>query len=59
VRINELNSKVAKQDVVIAQQQKGMEVLSAQIQEQALHIQKVSAQIEVRNLPGRKIADNQ
>jgi trimeric autotransporter adhesin len=59
VRINELNSRVAKQDAVIAQQQKGMEVLSAQLQEEALHIQKVSAQIEVRNLPLKKVADNQ
>jgi hypothetical protein len=59
VRTNELNSRVAKQDLVIAQQQKGMEVLSAQLQEQALQMQKVSAQIEVRNLRAKKVADNQ
>jgi hypothetical protein len=52
VRISELNSRLAKQDVIVAQQQKGMEVLSAQLEEQAAQIQKVSAQIELnRSMP--------
>ena len=47
VRIADLNSRVAKQEPTIAQQQKGMEVLTAQLKEQAAQIQKVSAQIEM------------
>jgi hypothetical protein len=38
---------MANQATIIAQQQKGMEVLTAQLKEQAAQIQKVSAQIEV------------
>jgi uncharacterized coiled-coil protein SlyX len=45
--IAQLNSEVASQAAIIAQQQKGMEVLTAQLKEQAAQIQKVSAQIEV------------
>jgi len=47
LRITDLNSRVAKQDAIIAQQQKGMDVLTAQLKEQAAQIQKVSAQLEV------------
>ena len=39
---------MAEQSAIIAQQQKGMEVLTAQLKEQAAQIQKVSAQLEVR-----------
>jgi len=46
-RIADLNSRVAKQEATIVQQQKGMEVLTAQLKEQAAQIQKVSAQLEV------------
>jgi septal ring factor EnvC (AmiA/AmiB activator) len=45
--ITQLNSKVANQAALIAQQQKGMELLTAQLKEQATQIQKVSAQLEV------------
>ena len=45
--ITQLNSKMAEQAAIIAQQQKGMEVLTAQLKEQAAQIQKVSAQIEL------------
>jgi uncharacterized coiled-coil protein SlyX len=38
----------------VAQQQKGMEVLTAQLKEQAAQIQKVSAQLEV-NKPTPKV----
>jgi hypothetical protein len=46
--ITQLKSKMAKQEAIIAQQQKGMEVLTAQLKEQAARIQKVSAQLELR-----------
>jgi hypothetical protein len=42
---------------MVAQQQKGMEVLTATVKEQAAQIQKVSAQIEV-NRSGPQIVDN-
>jgi uncharacterized coiled-coil protein SlyX len=45
--IAHLNSRVAKQETTIAQQQKGMETLTAQLKQQAEQIQKVSAQIEI------------
>jgi uncharacterized coiled-coil protein SlyX len=42
--IGELNS-------IVARQQKGMEILTAQLNEQAVQIQKVSAQMEMANAP--------
>jgi uncharacterized coiled-coil protein SlyX len=45
--ITQLKSIVSKQEAIIAQQQKGMEVLTAQLKEQAAQIKKVSAQIEL------------
>src|SRR6478736_6142414 len=45
--ITRLNSKVASQAAIIAQQQKGMEILTAQLKEQAAQIQKVRAQLEL------------
>ena len=45
--ITQLNSKMASQAAIIAQQQKGMEALTSQLKEQAAQIQKVSAQLEV------------
>ena len=45
--VEQLKSTVAKQEAIIAQQQKGMEVLTAQLKDQAAQIQKVSAQLEV------------
>jgi len=41
------HKKVEALETTVAQQQKGMEVLSAQLKEQAAQIQKVSAQLEV------------
>jgi uncharacterized coiled-coil protein SlyX len=55
--ITELKSMVAKQETIDAQQQKGMEVLTATLKEQAAQIQKVSAQIEV-NRSAPQIVDN-
>jgi uncharacterized coiled-coil protein SlyX len=37
----------------VAQQQKGMEVLTSQLKEQAAQIQKVTAQIEMSKFPRR------
>jgi uncharacterized coiled-coil protein SlyX len=39
--------KVQELEATVARQQKGMEVLTAQIKEQAAQIQKVSAQVEM------------
>ena len=43
--VEELKSTVARQEAIIAQQRKGMEVLTARLNEQASQIQKVSAQL--------------
>ena len=45
--LTQLNSKMANQAAIIAEQQKGIELLTAQLKEQAAQIQKVSAQLEV------------
>jgi DNA-binding protein H-NS len=51
--VKALKSTVEKQEAIIAQQQKGMEVLTAQVKEQASQIQKVSAQLELnKRAPG-------
>src|SRR6266540_791856 len=49
------HKKVQNLEVTVAQQQKGMEVLTAQLKEQAAQIQKVSAQLEV-DKPATKVA---
>jgi hypothetical protein len=49
------HKKVQDLEVTVAQQQKGMEVLTAQLKEQAAQIQKVSAQLEVSK-PAPQIA---
>src|SRR5262249_729033 len=59
-QIADLNSRVAKQEATIAQQQKGMEVLTAQLKDQAAQIQKVSAQLELGGKPAAQaVANNQ
>jgi hypothetical protein len=47
VCITQLNSRGEKQEEIIAQQQKGMEVLTAQLEEQTAQIHKISAKIEI------------
>ena len=54
--ITQLNSKLARQAAIIAQQQKGMEVLTAQLKEQAAQIQKASAQVELNRSATRTVA---
>jgi trimeric autotransporter adhesin len=56
--ITQLNSKMASQAAIIAQQQKGMEALTAQLKEQAAQIQKVSAQLEVSK-PAPQVASHE
>jgi Chaperone of endosialidase len=50
--------RVEELQATVAQQQKGMEVLTAQLKEQAAQIHKVSAQIEM-NLPTAKVVVNE
>ena len=59
INITQLNSKLASQAAIIAQQQKGMEVIIAQLKEQATQIQKVSAQIELNKSAARTVASDQ
>ena len=51
------HKKVQSLEVTVAQQQKGMEVLTAQLKEQAAQIQKVSAQLEVNKPAPRTVAN--
>jgi len=51
------HKKVQNLEVTVAQQQQGMEVLTAQLREQAAQIQKVSAQLEV-NKPAPQVVTN-
>ena len=55
--ISQLKSTVSKQDVTISQQQRGMEVLTARLDEQAAQIQKVSAQLEASK-PAPQVVNN-
>jgi hypothetical protein len=52
------HKKVQDLEATVAQQQKGMEVLTAQLKEQAAQIQKVGAQLEVSK-PAAKVVVNQ
>ena len=51
------HKKVQSLEATVAQQAKGMEVLTAQLKEQAAQIQKVSAQLEV-NKPAPQVVTN-
>ncbi|MGB9474549.1 MAG: tail fiber domain-containing protein [Candidatus Udaeobacter sp.] len=51
------HKKVQSLETTVAQQQKGMEVLTAQLKEQAAQIQKVSVQLEV-NKPAPQVVTN-
>jgi uncharacterized coiled-coil protein SlyX len=56
--IADLRSTVARQEVIIAQQQKGMEAVTARLDQQAAQIQKVSAQIEVGKPSPQTVLNN-
>ena len=47
VTITQLKSTVAKQEAIIAQQQRGMDAVTPRLDEQAAQIQEVSGQLEV------------
>jgi hypothetical protein len=49
--------RIAELEATVERQQKGMEVLTAQLKEQATQIQKVSARIEVRKPAPRVVAN--
>ena len=51
------HKKVQNLEATVAQQQKGMEVLTAQLKEQAAQIQKVSAQLEVGKTAPQVVAN--
>jgi uncharacterized coiled-coil protein SlyX len=55
--VQDLKSTVAKQEALIAQQQQGMTILTAELKEQAAQIQKVSAQLEVSR-PAPQVVEN-
>ena len=50
--------KVEKLEATVAQQKKGMEVLAAQLKEQASQIQKISAQVRLSNPPLRTVLND-
>jgi Chaperone of endosialidase len=52
------HKKVKDLEATVAQQQKGMEVLTAQLKEQAGQIQKVSAQLEVKKPAAKVVLSN-
>jgi septal ring factor EnvC (AmiA/AmiB activator) len=47
-KLEALQATITELKSTVAQQQKGMEILTAQLKEQAAQIQKVTAQIEIR-----------
>ncbi len=51
------HKKVEELQTTVAQQQKGMEVLTAQLKEQAAQIQKVSNLLEVNKTAPRAVAN--
>jgi len=51
------HKKVQDLETTVAQQQKGMEVLMAQLKQQAAQIEKVSAQLEITK-PAAKVVVN-
>jgi hypothetical protein len=56
-KIDKQQATIAELKSTVAQQQKGMEVVTAQLKEQAAQIQKVSAQLEVSK-PATKVVVN-
>ena len=56
-KVEEQQASIADLKATVALQQKGMEVLTAQLKEQAAQIQKVSAQLEVNKTAPRTVAN--
>jgi trimeric autotransporter adhesin len=57
-KVEEQQATIAELKVTVAQQHKGMEVLTAQLKEQAAQIQKVSAQLEVGKPAAKVVLKN-
>ena len=53
------HKKVEDLQAIVAQQQKGIDVLTAQLEEQAAQIRKVSAQLQIARPAPRLTANNQ
>ena len=51
------HKKVEELQAIVAQQQKGLEILTNQLKEQAAQIQKVSAQLEIRDPAGAVVVN--
>jgi uncharacterized coiled-coil protein SlyX len=58
-KVEEQETTITQLKSAVAQQQKGMEVLTAILREQASQIQKVSAQLELRKTAPQTVASNQ
>ena len=58
-QVVEQQATIAELKSTVAQQQKGMDVLTAQLKEQATQIQKVSAQIEMSRPVPKVVLNNQ
>ena len=58
-KVAEQQATIAELKSTVAQQQKGMDVLTAQLKEQATQIQKVSAQIEMSRPVPKVVLNNQ
>jgi hypothetical protein len=56
-KVEEQQATITELKSTVAQQQKGMEVLTAQVKEQAAQIQKVSAQVELNKPASRAVAN--
>jgi hypothetical protein len=56
-KLEEQQATIAELKLAVAQQQKAMEVLTAQCKEQAAQIQRVSAQLQVNSSAGQVIAN--
>jgi Chaperone of endosialidase len=57
-KVEQLKSTVAKQEAIIARQQKGMEALAAHLKEQDSKIQKVTDQLEVNKPAPQMVLNN-
>jgi septal ring factor EnvC (AmiA/AmiB activator) len=56
-KVEEQQAIIAELKATVAQQQKGMEVLTAQLKEQAAQIQRVSAQLEMSKRPAKVVVN--
>jgi uncharacterized coiled-coil protein SlyX len=56
-KVESQQATIAELKSAVAQQQKGMEVLTAQLKEQAAQIQKVSARLQVSKLAPQTVAN--